>query len=76
MNPRCVVVLDRYGAYHAGICTTTALEAAKALVKELGLDDVPGEVFIYTVIHDCDDPGKARFIARGQTALGMFRMES
>lgn len=70
---KCVVVLDRFGDYHAAQCRGLALDAAEKLVKDLGLDDLPGEVFHYTIV-ETDDPGAARLLARGQTVVGSFKV--
>lgn len=54
----------------------SALKAAQELVKSLGLDDTPGEVFAYTFVPETDDPGAARIIGRGKTVLGQFRLDT
>lgn len=72
----CVIVLDRHGDLHAAAVTKhcrLVLEAKK-LVTDLGLDDSPGEVFAYAYVEETDDPGAARIIGRGKTAIGQFRM--
>lgn len=74
MPTQCVVILDRFGDYHADTYTGLALPAAKRLVESLGLDDLEGEVFQYTIV-ETDDPGAARLMARGMTVVGQFRME-
>jgi hypothetical protein len=69
----CVVVLDRFGDYHATVSRGNHVANAQKMVKDLGLDDLPGEVFHYTVV-ETDDPRKARILARGAIVRGSFRM--
>jgi hypothetical protein len=72
----CVIVLDRRGDLHAATISEHAsprIEARK-LIKNLGLDDTPGEVFAYGYVEETDDPGAARIIGRTKVALGQFKM--
>jgi hypothetical protein len=75
MKKRCIVVLDNHGDYHAAVMKPfqTSMGAARALVQDVIPFD-PREFFQYTVVEDCDDPGKARLLGQGKTALGSFRM--
>lgn len=71
----CVVVLDGHGSLHASVINgQTPRAAARHLVKQY-LPYESREVFHYTVVENCDDPGAARLLGRGKTALGQFRME-
>lgn len=73
----CVVILDGHGDYHAAQLGEheSISKAARELVRDLGLDDQPNEVFAYTRVEETDDPGAARLMARGKTVIGQFRME-
>lgn len=72
----CVVVLDGHGDLHAAVMRSgqTAKNAARHLVKQY-IPYKSREVFHYAVVENCDDPGAARLLGRGKTALGQFRME-
>lgn len=72
----CIVVLDRHGDLHAATVSKHAnlKRAAVKLVKDLGLDDSPGEVFAYGYVEETDDPGAARIIGRGKDCLGQFTL--
>lgn len=72
----CVIVLDGHGDLHAAtVSKHCRLEhEAKKLVRDLGLDDTPGEVFAYGYVEETDDPGAARIIGRGKDAIGQFTL--